>query len=148
MKPGWAFVLCVFGSPGLADHELLDRDLDRGRTLYASHCASCHGANLQGQADWQSPGEDGVLPAPPHDETGHTWHHDSALLFNYTNLGGAEALALVGVTGYPSGMPGFAGVLSDDEIWDVLAYIRSTWPQPLQDYQSGRDDRHPNPATQ
>jgi mono/diheme cytochrome c family protein len=25
-------------------------------------------------------------------------------------------------------MPGFGGVLSDEEIWAVLAHIKSTWP--------------------
>jgi mono/diheme cytochrome c family protein len=30
--------------------------------------------------------------------------------------------------GYQSDMPGFGGALSDDEIWAVLAYIKSSWP--------------------
>ena len=31
-----------------------------------------------------------------------------------------------GIAGFESGMPGLGDVMSDDEIWDVLAYIRST----------------------
>ena len=49
--------------------------------------------NLEGQPDWQTPDDNGTLPAPPHDETGHEWHHDNRLLFEYTQLGGAAALA-------------------------------------------------------
>ncbi|MDO8276710.1 MAG: hypothetical protein Q7T63_01135 [Burkholderiaceae bacterium] len=33
-------------------------------------------------ASWRSPGADGRTPAPPHDETGHTWHHDAAPLID------------------------------------------------------------------
>lgn len=118
------------------------RDLANGQALYADNCAVCHGANLEGQPDWQSPDENGILPAPPHDVTGHTWHHDNALLFSYTRLGGQAALAARGVTGFTSGMPAFGDVLSDDEIWDVLAYIRSTWPERVQDIQAGTNPPH------
>jgi mono/diheme cytochrome c family protein len=68
-----------------------------------------------------------VLPAPPHDETGHTWHHADSVLFDYTKLGGKAALAERGVD-FASGMPGFGDQLSDPQIWNVLAYIKSTWP--------------------
>lgn len=125
-----------------AGHELENRDLLRGAELYRNTCAACHGANLEGQPDWQVPGPDGILPAPPHDETGHTWHHDNVLLFDYTRLGGQAALAMRGITGFQSGMPAFAGTLSDAEIWDVLAYIRSTWPQPVRDVQAARNPPH------
>ncbi|APZ50976.1 cytochrome c-like protein [Roseivivax marinus] len=50
------------------------------------------------------------------------------MLFAYTKLGGAEVLAAQGVD-FNSGMPGFGDQLSDGEIWDILAYIKSTWPE-------------------
>lgn len=103
-------------------------DIAAGEELYQRYCASCHGADLQGQPDWQSPGADGVLPAPPHDETGHTWHHADDLLFDYSKLGGAAALARKGIE-FQSGMPGFSDQLSDEQILDILAYIKSTWPE-------------------
>ncbi len=99
-----------------------------GARLYAENCASCHGDQLQGEPDWQIENEDGTLPAPPHDTTGHTWHHGDGLLFTYTKLGGQAALAARGVSGFKSGMPGFGDTLSDQEIWDILAFIKSTWP--------------------
>ncbi|WP_089885517.1 c-type cytochrome [Citreimonas salinaria] len=114
-----------------------DANIDGGKSLYAEFCASCHGADLEGQPDWQSPGPDGILPAPPHDETGHTWHHADGLLFQYTKLGGREALAVQGVA-FDSGMPGFAGQLSDREIWNILAYIKSTWPEREREVQTAR----------
>ena len=126
----------------VAAHELEGRDLARGETLYAEQCASCHGVELQGQPNWQRPNDDGTMPAPPHDETGHTWHHDNQLLFTYTRLGGQGALAERGITNFKSGMPGFADVISDEEIWDILAYIRSTWPERVQEIQAGRNPPH------
>lgn len=102
-------------------------DIAQGKALYAQSCASCHGANLEGQPDWETPDAEGRLPAPPHNETGHTWHHPDRVLFQYTKLGGRDALALQGVE-FDSGMPAFGDVLTDREIWNVLAYIQSTWP--------------------
>jgi mono/diheme cytochrome c family protein len=102
--------------------------LTEGRAIYATYCAGCHGANLEGQPNWQQRLANGMMPAPPHDATGHTWHHADDLLFLITKEGGAAA----GPPGYSSGMPGFGGQLSDAEIWAVLAYIKSTWPAEIQ----------------
>ena len=112
-------------------------DLVAGKALYAETCAACHGVNLEGQDNWRSPGEDGRLPAPPHDETGHTWHHEDQVLFNYTRLGGREMMAAQGME-FDSGMPGFGDQLTDQEIWNVLGYIKSTWPEEIQDMQAAR----------
>ena len=100
-----------------------------GADVYAAHCASCHGVELEGQPDWRVPGPNGRLPAPPHDATGHTWHHPDAQLFEIVKYGTA---AVVG-RGYESDMPGFEDVLSDDDISAVMAYIKSTWPGPVID---------------
>lgn len=112
-------------------------DLVAGKALYAEACAACHGVNLEGQENWRSPGEDGRLPAPPHDETGHTWHHSDQVLFDYTKLGGREVMAAQGME-FDSGMPGFGDQLSDQEIWNILGYIKSTWPEEIQDMQYAR----------
>lgn len=112
-------------------------DIASGQDLYVENCAACHGANLEGQADWQSPGADGRLPAPPHDRTGHTWHHPDSVLFGYTQLGGTELMNQQGMD-FDSGMPGFGDTLSDEEIWNILAYIKSTWPDRERDVQAER----------
>lgn len=98
--------------------------VERGRVIYADQCAACHGAGLEGEANWRSRDADGYLPAPPHDSSGHTWHHPDRQLIALTWYGPAR---LIG-DGYQSRMPGFAGVLSEAEVLDVLAYIKSTWP--------------------
>lgn len=116
-----------------------DVDLTAGQTLYVENCASCHGASLEGQENWRSPGEDGRLPAPPHDETGHTWHHGDQVLFEYTKLGGRALMAAQGME-FDSGMPGFGDQLSDQEIWDILGYIKSTWPDRIQEMQAVRTE--------
>lgn len=135
-------ILLSLASTASADHNWDHRDIVAGQSLYADNCASCHGANLEGQPNWQSLNADGVLPAPPHDGTGHTWHHEDELLFEYTKLGGAAALEIRGVTGFNSGMPGSGETLTDDEIWDILAYIRSTWSKREREVQASRNPPH------
>jgi mono/diheme cytochrome c family protein len=115
------------GLAGAADIRIPYQDRDAvgaGQSIYSDHCAACHGAALEGASNWRERDARGYLPAPPHDETGHTWHHADALLFAITKHGSE---AVVG-GGYRSDMIGFAGVLSDDEILSVLAFIKSTWP--------------------
>lgn len=108
--------------------------LARGRQLYLENCASCHGASLEGQPDWRSRLASGRMPAPPHDATGHTWHHPDRILFEITKHG---PVTVVG-DGYESDMPGFAGVLTDAEITLILDYIKSTWPERERTYQAER----------
>ena len=101
-----------------------------GQDIYADQCAACHGARLEGQPNWRIRGEDGLLPAPPHDATGHTWHHDDETLFTLTKYG----LAGLMENAPPSGMPVYDDVLTDDEIIAVLSFIKSTWPNDLRRY--------------
>ncbi|MCC2688952.1 MAG: cytochrome [Rhizobiaceae bacterium] len=103
----------------------------QGRQLYAGMCASCHGAKLAGQPGWDRPLPSGRMPAPPHDASGHTWHHPDGVLFRITREGPG---AVVG-DGYESDMPGFGGILSDDDIRAVLTFIKSTWPERERTYQ-------------
>ena len=95
-----------------------------GARVYAQHCALCHGAKLEGQPDWRKRLANGRLPAPPHDESGHTWRHRDHVLFALTRNGMVPPYA---PKGYASDMPAFAGKLSDDEIWAVLACLKSQW---------------------
>jgi mono/diheme cytochrome c family protein len=96
-----------------------------GKWVYAENCAACHGANLEGQPDWQTRKPDDRLPAPPHDDSGHTWHHPDDVLFGITKHGVAKFVS----PNYQSDMPAFDSVLSDDDIWAVLAYIKTHWSE-------------------
>ena len=98
-----------------------------GRAAYERQCAACHGAKLEGQPNWRDRLPNGRMPAPPHDATGHTWHHPDTVLFGITKEGLVPGK--YAPKGYTSDMAGFGGVLSDDEIWAVLAYLKSAWPQ-------------------
>lgn len=106
-----------------------------GEAVYRQHCAACHGAGLEGQDNWRRRLPSGRMPAPPHDASGHTWHHPDEVLFGITKEGlipGKYA-----PPGYESDMPAFAGKISDEEIWAVLTYIKSSWPP---DIQRAQDD--------
>ena len=110
--------------------------IELGQRLYAAHCASCHGADLQGKPDWQSSKLNGHMPAPPHDASGHTWHHSDEELFRITKFGMSSV-----VQNYESDMPAFGNVLSDQEIEAGLTFIKSTWPERERNYQKERSRR-------
>ena len=99
-----------------------------GQILYAAHCASCHGVHLEGQPEWRVRLANGLLPAPPHDASGHTWHHGDSYLFEVTKYGIERLLGQP----YPNAMPIYDGVLSDREIIAALSYIKSQWPAEIQ----------------
>lgn len=113
-------------------------ELRHGAELYAIHCADCHGARLEGQPDWQIPGADGTLPAPPHDDSGHTWHHDDAMLADYIRRGGQSVLDDMGVL-MTSGMPAFGEILTKDDIAAILTFIKSNWPDDIRAIQARRN---------
>lgn len=97
----------------------------RGKQVYLANCASCHGGELEGQPNWRERNAQGMLPAPPHDETGHTWHHPDAMLFAITKYGVAR---VTGMADYQSAMPAYEGKLSDGDILAALSWIKSQWP--------------------
>jgi mono/diheme cytochrome c family protein len=103
-----------------------------GRTIYQARCAACHGSRLEGQPRWRERDAAGRFPAPPHDASGHTWHHPDDLLFRITKFGVAKAANL---ESYDSAMPAFEGVLSDAEIVAVLSWIKSQWPADIRRHQ-------------
>lgn len=105
-----------------------------GLEVYRIHCAACHGTRLEGQPDWHSRRADGRLPAPPHDASGPSWYRSDDELMMLVRNGMVPPLY---PEGYQSDMPGFAGILSDDEIRAVLAWIQSTWPEELVEVRRG-----------
>ena len=129
-----SFFYCVpsllFDGPVRADISLRpdDQDLvDLGKLVYKNNCASCHGVNLEGQERWRVPDANGYMPAPPHDETGHTWHHSDEYLFLMTKYGLEEIIGQE----YPNNMPAYKDVLSDKEILASLSFIKSTWSRKI-----------------
>lgn len=128
LVPAIAAAFLLLGRSGPSAQGLLQPDdeavVAQGSRLYGQHCASCHGARLEGQPDWRQRGLDGLLPAPPHDASGHTWHHASAHLIELTRFGPQRFAG----PDYRSAMPAYEGTLSVAEIAAVLSFIKSTWP--------------------
>ena len=107
------------------------KQIAQGQALYAVRCASCHGKNLEGQPNWKTPLPSGRMPAPPHDKSGHAWHHSDVALAGVAKLG----LKPFAGDNYESDMPAFGSILSDKEIEAILTYIKSTWPERERAYQ-------------
>ena len=132
-RPLIATLLLVFVIAPAAAVELKPDDavyVNKGKSVYRAHCASCHGFTLKGQRKWRQRKANGKLPAPPHDATGHTWHHTGQQLFELTKFG---PRALIGGD-YQTDMPGYKDILSDEEIIAVLSYIKSTWPDKIRQH--------------
>lgn len=110
-----------------------------GARIYTQHCAACHGVRGEGQPNWRERDADGRLPAPPHDASGHTWHHPDAQLFAIVKHGLAK---LIDQPDYPTNMPSYDGVLSDNEIVAVLSWIKAQWPQEIQARHSQLNEQH------
>ena len=104
----------------------------QGELLYAAHCARCHGKNLEGQPNWETKKPDGTYPAPPQNETGHTWEHSDRELFDYIRWGGGYRAPKA----FKSAMPSFGKRLTTNEIWAILTYVKSRWPEATRKTQS------------
>lgn len=113
------------GTPTLgSDNTVVERSQDnaqvaRGKAVYDKHCMECHGANGQGQpGDWRIRNADGRFPPPPLDSSAHAWHHPTAVLLEVIREGSPEG---------QGNMPAWKGKLSEQQMQDVVAYIKSLW---------------------
>jgi copper transport protein len=80
-----------------------------GEPVYATACAACHGVGGLGD------GPAGVgLSKPPADLIVHVPLHSDTILFEFIRDGIGQA-----------GMPGQDGVLSEDEMWHLVNYLRT-----------------------
>lgn len=100
-------------------------DIQQGRALYQQHCATCHGVKGEGQFPEAplEPDATGRYGAPPHDETGHTWHHSDELLVRYVTEGG-----FADPTRFYT-MPTFEGQLDHFQAMQIIAYIKTLWTE-------------------
>lgn len=98
----------------------------KGEILYAQYCASCHRSDLSGAPNWKTPNDAGFFPPPPHDNSGHTWHHPDELLV---------VLIQEGLDDVPSAMPDFVDVLTDEEILSIIEFFKSQWGEEEREFQ-------------
>ena len=97
--------------------------VQKGKEVYQANCATCHGINAEGAPNWATPEPDGLFPAPPHNDTGHTWHHSDRVLYETITSGMGDPLK----PGSPLRMPAFGDKLSDEENRALIEYFKSLW---------------------
>lgn len=109
----------------ILERQFSETQLAQGETIYLQYCAACHGAEGQGQFPEAplDPDSTGRIGAPPHNETGHSWHHSDILLIRYVTEGGFSD-----PTRFYT-MPPFGDILSDEQILSVIAYIKTLWTE-------------------
>ncbi len=99
----------------------------QGEGVYNQYCAACHGPKGEGQPNWKTRNSDGSLPPPPHNSSGHTWHHADAQLTGIIANGNPD---------FPgTRMPAFRQQLSEEEMLAVLEYIKTWWGPQERDFQ-------------
>ncbi|MBT3777055.1 MAG: cytochrome c [Pelagibacteraceae bacterium] len=104
--------------------ETMDFNIEQGKELYVENCITCHMENLSGHPKWKSElDEEGQRQAPPLNGTGHTWHHSPMQLFHIIRYGFKKI-----DPNYKGKMIGNEN-LTDDEIWSILEYIKTMWPE-------------------
>ena len=114
--------------PGEGSETVVERKQDpsqvvRGKAVYETHCLECHGAGGKGQpGDWRVRDADGRFPPPPLDDSAHAWHHPTAALLEVIREGSPQG---------QGNMPAWKGKLSEQEMQDVVAYIKSLWSDPV-----------------
>jgi len=92
--------------------------LSRGAAVFDRHCSSCHGWNGQGTG----PEAFALVPAPADLEW--LWNKPKSKADPYMYWTVAE-----GGRQFESDMPAFKGTLSKQDMWSVIAYVRSGMPR-------------------
>ena len=142
-----ALAIGLFGSAAVtyatnAALPLLDPErVEAGRSIYAKHCASCHGARAEGAPNWEQPDALGELPAPPHDAEGHTWKHSDAMLYRIVMRGWRDPFNKT----ERLTMPGFSGILSPEEVRAVVTYLKTLWTPEQRRFQREESRNQPFP---
>lgn len=98
------------------------KHVELGRTVFEANCATCHGEDAAGTANWRERDANGNLPPPPLNGTAHTWHHPVNVLVKQIKNGTPPGMGT---------MPGFGDKLSDNDIAAVIAWFQSSWPDEI-----------------
>jgi mono/diheme cytochrome c family protein len=102
------------------------KQVARGEALYRLYCLECHGEQAQGENPLLPQGgvkDDGRYLAPALNARGHAHHHSPDVLLGYLRNGSPAV---------DSTMRSFRSRLSEEDMHDVLGYVWTLWPEPLQ----------------
>jgi mono/diheme cytochrome c family protein len=119
----------------LAARKLDPEKIKRGEAVYRKNCASCHGPNGEATPGWRNPGADGRYPPPPLDGSAHAWHHSTETLEEMIRKGSPGG----------GGMPPWDGKLTNQEIDDVIVWIKSLWPDDVYEVWYKEIEHKPQP---
>jgi mono/diheme cytochrome c family protein len=135
----------VHGAAGASEPPAIDPAVvERGKAVYEKYCALCHGAAAEGAPNWQVRDKLGEVPAPPHNQEGHSWRHADMMLYHTVHDGARNPFN-------PSQrftMPGFQFVLTPGEIGSVLTYLRTLWTPEQREFQRQETTTYKAVATQ
>lgn len=120
----------------LAARKLDSEKIKRGEAVYLANCASCHGPKGEATPGWRNPGADGKYPPPPLDDSAHAWHHSTETL---------ERMIRKGSPADVGGMPAWDGKLTDQQIDDVIVWIKSLWSDEVYDVWDKEIEHKPEP---
>jgi cytochrome c553 len=109
---------------GLIERNFDQAQIKRGETVYIANCIGCHGPNGEATPDWRKPNSDGKYPPPPLDGSAHAWHHSTDVL---------KKTILKGTPPEIGSMPAWEGKLTEQQIDDVIVWIKSLWPEEIYD---------------
>jgi len=128
----WAMMAWQYPPGDPADPE----QVADGAALYAWNCTRCHGEDLGGEFSWATEGTDlsdeeveeivrrlGDV-APAHDDRGSTSRLEDDMLFKIIDEGPEKVLDKP-----DSRMPGFSDRLDEEQIWAVIAFMKSHWQE-------------------
>ncbi len=114
----------VNSKTGLIERHFDSAQIKRGESIYTANCVGCHGLNGAGTPDWRKPNADGKYPPPPLDGTAHAWHHSTEVL---------KKTILKGTPPELGSMPAWQGKLTEQQVDDVIVWIKSLWPDEIYD---------------
>src|SRR5215471_9267934 len=87
-----------------------------GKKLYDTQCASCHGETGKGDGKMAA----SITGDKPSDLSDASWKHGSS---------DGEIFTLIKDGSKGTGMRGYATKLKDDDIWNVVNYLRTLGPK-------------------
>ncbi len=111
-----AFLLLTLVTPGLAETGKIPDPaaVERGLALFETNCQQCHQAQGVGENVPRAIRHPNFIPAMPLNENSHAWHHGDDQLVQTIRRGNKR-------------MPPFDNVLSEPQLRDLVAYMKSLW---------------------